>query len=74
MFGFFKENKNSGWFSWNGMGSSSFNDSCNTLRDSSCFDKEPERDHRLPFQPYSIRNPALLQPGCCDPGGKDHCL
>ena len=45
MFGFFKENKNSGWFSWNGMGSSSFNDSCNTLRDSSCFDKELVRDH-----------------------------
>lgn len=46
MFGFFKENRKSGsWFSWDGMGSCFSNDSCNTLQDCRCFDKEPERDH-----------------------------
>ena len=45
MFGFFKENRNSSWFSWDVMGSCFSNDSRNILQDCSCYEKEPERDH-----------------------------
>lgn len=46
MFGFFKENReSSGWFSWDGIGSSFSIEPCNTAQDFSCFEKEPERDY-----------------------------